>query len=87
MRSDSGAACTVTSCRALLAPSKYPPLRDIISSRNPAYMALIEEQQQGNFRPVCQSCDMYASIYHKSSAYRKEGVELETLAEFKQRLS
>jgi hypothetical protein len=49
-------------------------------------MALIEEQQQGNFRPVCQSCDMYASIYHKSSAYRKEGVDLETLAQFKTRL-
>jgi hypothetical protein len=29
---------------------------------------------------------MYASIYHKSSAYRKEGVDLETLAEFKTRL-
>jgi MoaA/NifB/PqqE/SkfB family radical SAM enzyme len=40
------------------------PLRDIISTRNPAYMSLIEEQQRGQFRPVCQSCGFYKSIYH-----------------------
>ena len=81
-----GCACRDADATLRLGDLKETPLRDIISSRNPAYMALIEEQQQGNFRPVCQSCDMYASIYHKSSAYRKEGVELETLAQFKTRL-
>jgi sulfatase maturation enzyme AslB (radical SAM superfamily) len=81
-----GCACRDADATLRLGDLKEAPLRDIISSRNPTYMALIEEQQQGNFRPVCRSCDMYASIYHKSSAYRKEGVELETLAEFKQRL-
>jgi hypothetical protein len=59
------------------------PLRDIISNRNPAYMSLIEEQQRGEFRPVCQSCDLYASIYRNSSAYRKNGIELQSLEEFK----
>jgi hypothetical protein len=82
-----GCACRDADATLRLGDLNEAPLRDIISSRNPAYMALIEEQQQGNFRPVCQSCDMYASIYHKSSAYRKEGVDLETLAEFKTRLS
>jgi hypothetical protein len=81
-----GCACRDADATLRLGDLNEAPLRDIISSRNPAYMALIEEQQQGNFRPVCQSCDMYASIYHKSSAYRKEGVDLETLAEFKTRL-
>jgi hypothetical protein len=81
-----GCACRDADATLRLGDLKEAPLRDIISSRNPVYMALIEEQQQGNFRPVCRSCDMYASIYHKSSAYRKEGVELETLAEFKRRL-
>ena len=81
-----GCACRDADATLRLGDLREMPLREIISSRNPVYMALIEEQQQGNFRPVCQSCDMYASIYHKSSAYRKEGVELETLAEFKTRL-
>jgi hypothetical protein len=39
------------------------PLKDIVSARNPAYMALIEEQQSAMFRPVCRSCDFYTSIY------------------------
>ena len=38
------------------------------------------------FRPICQSCDYYKSIYHMRSTYRKEGVELQSLAEFKRRL-
>jgi hypothetical protein len=50
-------------------------------------MALIEEQQCGAFRPVCRSCDFYASIYHKSSVYRKNGVELQSLEEFRASLS
>jgi hypothetical protein len=58
-------------------------LREILSNRNSTYMSLIDEQQRGEFRPVCQSCDMYASIHHKSSGYRKNGVALEGLAEFK----
>jgi sulfatase maturation enzyme AslB (radical SAM superfamily) len=57
------------------------PLSDIISARNPAYMELIEEQQNGDFRPVCRSCDFYTSIYHKSLSYA--GAQLQTLAEFK----
>jgi MoaA/NifB/PqqE/SkfB family radical SAM enzyme len=40
------------------------PLRDIISTRNPLYMRLIEEQQRGEFRPVCRACGFYKSIYH-----------------------
>ena len=81
-----GCACRDADATLRLGDLREAPLREIISSRNPTYMALIEEQQQGNFRPVCESCDMYASIYHKSSAYRKEGVDLETLAQFKTRL-
>jgi sulfatase maturation enzyme AslB (radical SAM superfamily) len=60
-------------------------LRDIISARNPVYMALIEEQQNGAFRPVCRSCDFYTSIYHKSLSY--DGTALQSLAEFKAALA
>ena len=81
-----GCACRDADATLRLGDLKEAPLHDIISSRNPVYMALIEEQQQGNFRPVCQSCDMYASIYHKSSAYRKEGATFQSIDDFKRRL-
>jgi len=46
-------------------------------------MSLIDEQQRGEFRPVCQSCDFYSSIYRAGSADRKNGTTLLSLAEFK----
>jgi uncharacterized Fe-S cluster-containing radical SAM superfamily protein len=81
-----GCSCRDVDATLRLGDLKETPLRELISSRNPTYMALIEQQQRGNFQPVCQSCDMYASIYHKSSGYRKSGVELETLDAFKTRI-
>ena len=62
------------------------PLREILSTHNPAYMKLIEEQQSGVFRPVCEGCDYYKSIYHRRSIYRKGEVETQSIAEFKDRL-
>jgi len=78
-----GCACRDADATLQLGDLNTTPLRDIISVRNPAYLALIDEQQRGDFRPVCQSCDFYASIYHRSSGYEQQGVELQTLAEFK----
>ena len=57
------------------------PLRSILSSSNEAYMDLIREQQEGSFRPVCQACDYYKSIYRPRSKERKRGGH-RTLAEF-----
>jgi hypothetical protein len=81
-----GCACRDVDATLRLGDLNEMPLRDIISSRNPRYMALIEQQQNGHFQPVCQSCDMYASIYHRSSSYRRNSVELETVEEFKRRI-
>lgn len=78
-----GCACRDADATLRLGDINETPLRDIISSRNPVYMELIDGQQRGDFPPVCGSCDFYASIYHCSSGYRKNGVALETLAEFK----
>jgi hypothetical protein len=78
-----GCACRDADATLALGNLHEKPLREIISSRNPAYMALIDEQQRGEFRPICRSCDFYASIYHKSSVYRRKGVELTTLEEFR----
>jgi iron-sulfur cluster protein len=81
-----GCACRDADATLRLGDLNETPLRDLISSRNSRYMALIEEQQQDQFQPICKSCDMYSSIYHKSSGYRKSGVELETLDAFKRRI-
>lgn len=39
------------------------PLAEILSTRNPRYMSLIERQQRGDFDAVCRSCTAYQSIY------------------------
>jgi len=79
-----GCACRDTNATLRLGDLNEVPLRDLISSRNPRYMALIEQQQQGRFQTVCQSCDMYNSIYLNKSKYR--GTAVETLDEFKRRI-
>jgi hypothetical protein len=81
-----GCACRDVDATLRLGDLRETRLRDLISSRNPSYMALIEQQQKGEFQPICQSCDMYASIYHRSSGYKKNGIELESLEAFKERI-
>ena len=78
-----GCACRDADATLRLGDLNATPLAEIISTRNPAYMTLIDEQQRGEFRPVCKSCDFYASIYHKSSVYRKQGLALQTLEEWR----
>jgi MoaA/NifB/PqqE/SkfB family radical SAM enzyme len=63
------------------------PLADILSPENPRYMAIIEEQQRGEFRPICRSCDFYKSIYHQRSHYRRDGIAVMSLSEFKEQLT
>ena len=77
-----GCACRDPDATLRIGNLKEKPLREILSAKNPAYMQLIAEQQKGEFQPVCKSCDFYASIYHKSSGYRKSGTELQSLSEF-----
>jgi hypothetical protein len=79
-----GCACRDADATLQLGDLNRTPLRQIVSSKNPAYMAIIDEQQRGDFRPVCKSCDFYASIYHKSSGYKKDGIELQTLPQWRE---
>lgn len=58
------------------------PLKNIISIENTEYMRIIDEQQEGKFRPVCESCDYYRSIYHQPKNYRRENVPTQTISEF-----
>jgi hypothetical protein len=61
------------------------PLRDIISGKNPAFRQIIDEQQRGEFRPICQSCDFYKSIYHHRQRDRVAGTEMLSIREFMDR--
>jgi MoaA/NifB/PqqE/SkfB family radical SAM enzyme len=79
-----GCACRDADATLQLGDVTTTPLRDIISVSNPSYLALIEEQQRGEFRPVCKSCDFYASIYHKSRTYKKNNVALQTLEQWRE---
>ena len=78
-----GCACRDVDATLRIGDLNETPLREILSAKNQAYMELIDEQQRGEFRTVCRSCDYYKSIYHRRSNYRKERMPLQTLEEFK----
>ena len=81
-----GCACRDVDATLRIGDLNEAPLHKILSPDNPAYMALIEEQQRGDFRPVCKSCDYYKSIYHMRMSRRKDGSEFQSIEEFKDRL-
>lgn len=58
------------------------PLAEIIHAKNTGYRQIIDEQQAGNFRPVCASCDFYRSIYHQPSSYRRGNTPTQTVAQY-----
>jgi MoaA/NifB/PqqE/SkfB family radical SAM enzyme len=80
-------ACRDVDATLQIGNVKETPLADIVSPENPRYMAIIEEQQRGEFRPICRSCDFYKSIYHHRSHYRRDGIAVFTLSEFKEQLA
>ena len=81
-----GCACRDVDASLRIGDMNEAPLHEILSPNNPAYMALIEEQQRGEFRPVCKSCDYYKSIYHMRTSRRKDGSQFQNIQEFKDRL-
>ena len=81
-----GCACRDVDASLRIGDLNEAPLHKILSPDNPTYMALIEEQQRGEFRPVCKSCDYYKSIYHMRMSRRKDGSQFQNIQEFKDRL-
>jgi hypothetical protein len=59
------------------------PLREIVSRDNALYMEFIDEQERGKFKPVCQSCGFYKSIYHSRKMYRQTGMQIGTVDDYK----
>ena len=82
-----GCACRDVDATLRIGDLRTQPLREILSSENTTWMGLIDEQQRGEFRPICRSCDFYKSIYHVRSKHRKQGVPMQTLAQFKTSLA
>jgi uncharacterized Fe-S cluster-containing radical SAM superfamily protein len=80
-----GCACRDVDATLRIGDLNTQPLNAIITPRNPAYMALIEEQERGAFRPVCRSCDFYKSIYRMRRKYGDSDYVLETLDAFRAR--
>jgi MoaA/NifB/PqqE/SkfB family radical SAM enzyme len=81
-----GCACRDVDATLRIGHMNEKPLREILSPDNPAYMRLIEEQQRGEFRPVCKSCDYYKSIYHTRLIHRRNRVAFQPIESHKQRL-
>jgi MoaA/NifB/PqqE/SkfB family radical SAM enzyme len=81
-----GCACRDVDATLQIGDMNVTPLRDILSPDNPVYMRLIEEQQRGDFRPVCKSCDYYKSIYHMRTNRRRDGSTFQSIEQFKDRL-
>jgi MoaA/NifB/PqqE/SkfB family radical SAM enzyme len=81
-----GCACRDVDATLQIGDMNVTPLRDILSPDNPVYMRLIEEQQRGDFRPVCKSCDYYKSIYHMRTNRRRDGSKFQSIEQFKDRL-
>ena len=82
-----GCACRDVDATLRIGDLKTQALRDILSADNAHWMGLIDEQQRGEFRPVCNSCDFYKSIYHVRSKHRRQGIPMQTLAQFKANLA
>jgi len=75
------------SCRDANATLRIGDIREttldkIISVDNIELMRLIDEQEAGKFRPVCDSCDYYRSVYHHPKNYRRGNVPTQTISEF-----
>ncbi len=76
-------ACVDVDASLKIGDLNEQPLREILSTRNPLYAEIIDEQQRGMFRPVCRDCGFYKSIYHNRSQYRKESIPISSIATFK----
>jgi len=77
-----GCACRDVDATLRIGDLHDAPLSAILSLSNPDYRKLVQEQEAGQFRPICQSCDYYRSIYRTTKADRQCGRSPHTLSEF-----
>lgn len=77
-----GCACRDVDATLRIGDVNEKPLQEILNPHNPEYLKIIEEQERGEFRPVCKSCDYYRSIYHQPSNYRRHGIPVQSIGEY-----
>lgn len=77
-----GCSCRDVDATLRIGDISKSPLHKILSVNNPLYQEIIKEQEAGDFRPACQSCDYYRSIYHQPSNYRRDKVPVQSIQEF-----
>ena len=56
-------ACRDANFTLKLGNLKTKGLGELLSKKNSVYVKLIEDQNKGDFPPVCKTCDFYQSIY------------------------
>ena len=78
-----GCACRDANATLRMGDLHEEPLQKLVSSQNPRYMKIIDDQQNGMFQEICKNCDFYSSIYHRPFRYVKSGAKTETLDQFK----
>ena len=62
-------------------------LAEILSPLNESYMQIINEQQEGRFRKICQNCDFYKSIYRRRSGHGPSDPPLLKMPQFHERIA
>lgn len=58
------------------------PLDQILNAKNTEYLKIIQEQQDGNFRPVCKGCDYYRSVYHQPKNFRRDNIPTQSVQQY-----
>jgi len=75
-------ACRDVDTTMVIGDLNTQSFNEIYSLKNKAYMDLINEQVSGSFRPICETCDFYRTIYKYHPVYRNHSKKPVTLKEF-----
>lgn len=75
-------ACRDVDATLRIGDIQRKPLAQIVNAKNAEYLKIIQEQQEGNFRPVCKGCDYYRSIYHQPKSFRRNNAPTQTVQQY-----
>jgi MoaA/NifB/PqqE/SkfB family radical SAM enzyme len=77
-----GCACRDVDATLRIGDLNKESLATILSTENPTFLQLVREQQRGDFRPVCRSCDYYKSVYRRRWMNGNDSGALLTLKDY-----
>ena len=79
-------ACRDVDTTMVLGDLKTQSFDEIYSRSNKAYMDLINNQVNGSFHQICETCDFYRTVYKYHPVYRNHSKKPVTLKQFFQSL-